>query len=281
MLVPLKTPPQVLYFGHDQLGSTRFLADQAGTVLATFSYGPYGILTSAIGTATTPLLGGSEYRDAESGFYYLRARYYDPSSAQMLTRDPLASLTEAPYGYALDDPLNLTDPTGLCSWNPFSSDSCEIAAPARQATSWAGDIKNAGTQAKNWVADHHDGIITGVGIAAGVVSAATGVGALVDASVLGGEGLLSATSVGTGFLAGGLDGQACTQGDKVACVGMGLGLAGGVSSTFDLMGGLAGVEVDTLPYAVLKGFSAFGLSLGFAGTGFDITSLLSALGGCR
>ncbi|MHB2022061.1 MAG: RHS repeat-associated core domain-containing protein [Mycobacteriales bacterium] len=44
---------------------------------------------------------------------YLRARYYDPATGQFLTRDPIAALTGSPYGYAGDNPLNLTDPTGF------------------------------------------------------------------------------------------------------------------------------------------------------------------------
>jgi RHS repeat-associated protein len=57
------------------------------------------------------------YTDAESGFQYLRARYYDPAAAQWLSRDPIAALTQSPYGYVQDDPLNLTDPSGLAPWD--------------------------------------------------------------------------------------------------------------------------------------------------------------------
>jgi len=52
--------------------------------------------------------------DAETGFVYLRARYYDPATGQFLSRDPLVALTRAPYAYAAGNPLNQTDPTGLC-----------------------------------------------------------------------------------------------------------------------------------------------------------------------
>ena len=45
--------------------------------------------------------------------YYLRARYYDPTTAQFLTRDPLVAKTMSPYGYAAGDPLNASDPSGL------------------------------------------------------------------------------------------------------------------------------------------------------------------------
>jgi hypothetical protein len=43
----------------------------------------------------------------------MRARTYDPSTAQFLTVDPLEAITGAPYSYAHDNPLNFTDATGL------------------------------------------------------------------------------------------------------------------------------------------------------------------------
>jgi RHS repeat-associated protein len=44
---------------------------------------------------------------------YLRARYYEPSTAQFLTRDSLVSMTREPYAYASNNPLNSSDPSGL------------------------------------------------------------------------------------------------------------------------------------------------------------------------
>jgi hypothetical protein len=41
------------------------------------------------------------------------ARYYDPTTAQFLTRDPLESVTGSPYGYVDGDPLDGSDPSGL------------------------------------------------------------------------------------------------------------------------------------------------------------------------
>ncbi len=58
--------------------------------------------------------------DPETGLQYLRARYYDPTTAQFLTVDPLNAITQAPYSYAGDDPLDQSDPTGLCNSDPFS-----------------------------------------------------------------------------------------------------------------------------------------------------------------
>jgi RHS repeat-associated protein len=105
-----------LYYQHDQLGSTRLLTDGSGAVAATFSYDAYGNLTSHTGASDTPLRWGGHYQDV-TGLYYLRARYYDPQTAQFLTRDPLVPLTQEPYGYSMGNPLNWADPLGLgCGW---------------------------------------------------------------------------------------------------------------------------------------------------------------------
>lgn len=49
----------------------------------------------------------------------MRARWYDPTTGQFLTRDPIESVTRRPYGYANNAPLTYTDPTGLAARDPF------------------------------------------------------------------------------------------------------------------------------------------------------------------
>jgi RHS repeat-associated protein len=100
------------YIQHDQNGSTRLITNSTGGVTGTYSYTPYGAITSHTGTATTPLLYDGEYADPTTGLYFLRTRYYDPNTVQFLTRDPLEASTKAPYGYAGDDPLDASDPSG-------------------------------------------------------------------------------------------------------------------------------------------------------------------------
>ena len=110
----------VLYLHHDQEGSTRLLTGGTGKTEATFTYDAYGNQTGYTGTATTPLGFDGQYTSSDTGLIYMRARTYDPVTAQFLTVDPEVGTTRAPYNYAGDNPVNRGDATGLSSWNPFS-----------------------------------------------------------------------------------------------------------------------------------------------------------------
>jgi len=102
----------VQYLLHDQLGSTRGVLDSSGALVGSQTYDPYGNLANRTGTTSVPFGFAGQLTDAETGFQYLRARYYDPATAQFLTRDPLESLTKQPYAYAVDNPLTFVDPNG-------------------------------------------------------------------------------------------------------------------------------------------------------------------------
>ena len=106
---------QVLYYHHDQLGSTRALTNPSGATVATYTYGPYGKLTGATGSIQQPFGYTGQYTDTETGLLYLRARYSDPTTGQFLTRDPIVARTRSAYAYADGNPINRTDPTGLVS----------------------------------------------------------------------------------------------------------------------------------------------------------------------
>ncbi|MGH3741699.1 MAG: RHS repeat-associated core domain-containing protein, partial [Micromonosporaceae bacterium] len=91
------------------------LTDSTGNQVATYSYDPYGTPSATTGTLLNPLRFAGQYTDAETGFLYLRARYYDPATGQFLSRDPIESVTGEPYSYASNDPINGSDPTGFAS----------------------------------------------------------------------------------------------------------------------------------------------------------------------
>jgi RHS repeat-associated protein len=108
------TSGTVTYLHHDQQGSTRLLTGSTGTVTGKCSYSAYGTPTCE-GTATTPLGWDGQYTSSDTGLVYLRNRVYDPATAQFLTVDPAESITQAPYNYAEDNPINEEDRSGLGS----------------------------------------------------------------------------------------------------------------------------------------------------------------------
>lgn len=207
----------VLYYQHDQLGSTRLLTNQSGQIVQHYTYTPYGNQTTPAATGiTNPFQYAGQYLDPNTGLIYLRARYYDPTTGQFISQDPLEPITGTPYAYAGDNPITNSDPTGLgCgildAFNPFSS--CNIAY-----------------QAASYV---YNNPVQTLGLVAGAASLATGVGAAADLGILsldaGGSGV---ASVATGIGATIADGPAClsSSGGAVdpACLGFAAGAVGTV-----------------------------------------------------
>jgi RHS repeat-associated protein len=50
------------------------------------------------GASTSPLGYDGQYTSSETGLIYLRARTYDPATAQFLSCDPVEMQTREPYG---------------------------------------------------------------------------------------------------------------------------------------------------------------------------------------
>ncbi len=141
----------VTYLHHDQAGSTRLLTGSTGTVTGKCSYAAYGTPTCE-GTATTPLGYDGQYTSSDTGLVYMRARVYDPSTAQFLSVDPLKAVSGEPYSYAGDNPLNYSDPTlGCCSGSnspppkkpPKQSPAGETNSPSARPN---GHAKNSATK---------------------------------------------------------------------------------------------------------------------------------------
>ena len=108
------------FYHYDGLGSTRQLTDDAGAVTDAYTYEAFGNLLAATGATPNSFLFTGEQYDPNVGFYYLRARHYDPSVGRFISADPFAGNIFEPaslhkYLYANLDPVNNTDPSGLFS----------------------------------------------------------------------------------------------------------------------------------------------------------------------
>ena len=129
----------VTYLHHDQQGSTRLLTGSTGTVTGSTTFDAYGNKTGSTGSSTTPLGYDGQYTSSDTGLVYMRARAYDPTTAQFISPDPIAAVTRALYSYTNDNPLNAVDPTGLLSWEDIS----EAAAGALDAITFGGSTQLA------------------------------------------------------------------------------------------------------------------------------------------
>ena len=107
----------VSYYGYDGHGSVRLLTNASGAVTDTYDYDAFGNLISRTGTTDNEYLYTGERFDANLGFYYLRARYMNPSSGRFFTQDSYEGKSSDPltlhkYLYANADGVNTIDPSG-------------------------------------------------------------------------------------------------------------------------------------------------------------------------
>ena len=99
------------YLLHDGQGSVRTLTNASGTITESHVYDAYGALRDPSGSPTTRYLYTGQMLDAGTGLYNLRARYYNTSLGQFLSRDTINDGTNF-YGYVHANPINLSDPSG-------------------------------------------------------------------------------------------------------------------------------------------------------------------------
>lgn len=112
---------QVEYFQNDVLGSVLGTTDGSGAAVAPEGFMRYGDYGEMLGPESALPTGDSftgYERDAYTGLYYARNRYYDAISGTFITSDPypldhIDLLDLHRYLYVQADPLNAVDPLGL------------------------------------------------------------------------------------------------------------------------------------------------------------------------
>jgi RHS repeat-associated protein len=108
-----------VFYQFDGTGSTSSLTGSGGTVLGTFTYDAYGNIISGSGASDKLLYQGRVmyFWDNSTSLFYVRNRYYDPSIACFLSRDPVTAYSTwaffgSMYNYVNNNPVNRNDPNG-------------------------------------------------------------------------------------------------------------------------------------------------------------------------
>ena len=139
---PGATTPTTYHYHLDHLGSPRQITDDANRIVGTHHYHPFGpeqtqnqqnershTLLKYTGHERD-LVGAAEGLDTLD---YLHARYYSPAMGRFLSVDPAGWDLRRPqswnrYSYVLNNPVNLTDPTGSCVWDICVGEGTVLAA---------------------------------------------------------------------------------------------------------------------------------------------------------
>ena len=106
------------YYVKDHLGDIRVTVNSTGVVDSYFDYYPFGQLMdgrNSVASADPRYKYTEKERDAETGYDYFGARYYDARIGRFLSADPLEDKYPrwSTYAYSYDNPLAFNDPTGM------------------------------------------------------------------------------------------------------------------------------------------------------------------------
>ena len=97
--------------------STRLLANATGNVTDRWIFEAFGKILNHTGSSENEFLFAGQQRDPNTGYYFLRARYYNPESGRFLSTDPRPQDIFDPktihrYVYAFNNPVRFHDPSG-------------------------------------------------------------------------------------------------------------------------------------------------------------------------
>ena len=230
---------ELYYYLVNAQGDVAAILDSSGTMVASYNYNAWGSCTvynssdAAIGDLN-PLRYRGYYYDAETGFYYLQSRYYDPAICRFINADGQLSITDFVgsnlFAYCGNDPVNRIDPTGEAWWHwalgALVVAGCAVAtvatcggfAAAATAVGMVSCGVAAATTASTIAAGAFIGSATAYGMA--VATAASTSSSIKEFNDRGSWGTVAATAGGAVF--GGVSGYAVSKARPPAELGKGM-----------------------------------------------------------
>jgi RHS repeat-associated protein len=140
--VALEADGSLKFYHKDGLFSTLELRDGSGTLVHSYRYDEFGVITVEQGSAYNSYTYTGQHRDLETALYYLRARNYSPDAGRFLSRDPYPGRLPEPvtlhlYVYCMNSPTNRMDPLGLDPGVPYDSRDTAAYDALLEADSWS------------------------------------------------------------------------------------------------------------------------------------------------
>ena len=119
-IIARKTGSQTpVYLMKDIHGDATALL-RSNSQVGTYDYDEYGNLADSTGSIDNPYRYCGEYFDEETGFIYLRNRYYNPEVGRFTSEDP-AKDGDNWYVYCGNNPVKFADPWGLVAGEHFAT----------------------------------------------------------------------------------------------------------------------------------------------------------------
>ena len=139
---------------YDGQGSVRQLTNASAAITDAYDYDAFGNLIYRSGSTPNDYLYSGEQFDASPGFYYLRARYMNPSQGRFLSLDPAKGSDSDPrslhkYLYGLNDPANRMDPSGLMSIGEVAATTAVISVLAASVAGMVPQTSPSDTQIRH------------------------------------------------------------------------------------------------------------------------------------
>ena len=119
-------------YEQDGLGSVSSLTNSTGALSLSYTYDSFGKITNSQGSVANPFRYTGRDFDTETGLYYYRARYFDPSAGRFASEDPLGFTGGVnKYSYAMNMPVDWIDPMGFA---PLASQCADLLKDIQRRT---------------------------------------------------------------------------------------------------------------------------------------------------
>jgi RHS repeat-associated protein len=139
------------HYASDEMGSITHIVDEEGEIRNCYEYDAFGNFVVQEETVKNRFGFTGEIRDALTGQYYLRARFYNPVVARFLNEDIYYGDGLNLYAYCHNNPVGYIDPSGhICEdkYAAIESIRKEHGLTAEQALNKYKELRNSGMSAQ-------------------------------------------------------------------------------------------------------------------------------------